>query len=585
MRRKYNKGETLSNRKGRIPRAVSAWAALCVCLCLGAAPATVAGAQQPHTVKLDGALAALSTGLVRVIVRTEPGQDGAVADGLRGRGQPVLKKHSIIDALTTEVPVEDLALLTGDPAVASVSLDALVTGSAESSSGPSTPSSTLLATLGLPLDGLTGKGVGVAVIDSGVEPTGDFSGVRAYDFTGGGARDEYGHGTHLGGLMASKGVLSENAFPGVAPRARIVSLKVLDARGQGLTSTVIEALEFAALNRKALGIDVVNLSLGHPILEPASTDPLVQAVEAVTRAGIVVVVSAGNVGRHIRTGEPGYAGILSPGNSPSAITAGAVDTKNTASRGDDVVPTYSSRGPSWYDAFPKPDLVAPGHNLVSNATAGSTLYTQFPDRQVDGTGTARFLRLSGTSLSAAVTSGVVALMIEAGRAVGGTPLPPAALKAILLYTALPMIGLDPLTQGHGALNASGAVALTTAVAMGPPPADLADVQLSPVTTIDGESWTWGQTVVWGNTETVVWGNTDTVVWGNTETVVWGNTETVVWGNSTGGALPFWAQTVVWGNVEWGASVEWGNPYALTWETTVVWGNTETVVWGNANGSQ
>src|SRR5262249_34177341 len=151
-----------------------------------------------------------------------------------------------------------------------------------------------------------------------------------------------------------------------------------------------------------------------------------------------------------------YGGILSPGNAPSAITVGALETGNTSTRGDDTVAAFSSRGPTWFDALPKPDFVAPGSGLVSDAAIGSTLFTQFPAAQITGNGGAlRFLRLSGTSMSAAVTSGVVALMIEASRSTSGAALAPDAVKAILEYTSLPLNGPDPLTQGHGAINPSG----------------------------------------------------------------------------------------------------------------------------------
>src|SRR5262249_56998283 len=114
----------------------------------------------------------------------------------------------------------------------------------------------------------------------------------------------------------STGVL----FQGVAPNARIISLQALDANGAGLTSTVIAALQFATTNKQALGIDIVNLSLGHPIYEPAATDPLVQAVEAAVRAGLVVVVAAGNDGVNPATGLVGYGGTSSPRHAPPGPT-------------------------------------------------------------------------------------------------------------------------------------------------------------------------------------------------------------------------------------------------------------------------
>ncbi len=148
--------------------------------------------------------------------------------------------------------------------------------------------SSLRATLGLSASSGQGLWLGVAVIDSGIAPLKDFgSRITAfYDFTAGDVatspRDDYGHGTHIAGLIAGDGN-SGNAYVGVAPGARLIGLKVLDSQGTGSTSDVIRALDFARVNKAALGIDVINLSLGHPIYESAATDPLVQAVERARR--------------------------------------------------------------------------------------------------------------------------------------------------------------------------------------------------------------------------------------------------------------------------------------------------------------
>ena len=112
------------------------------------------------------------------------------------------------------------------------------------------------------------------------------------------------------------------------------------------------------------------MSLGHPPYEDAATDPLDQAVEQAVQAGLVVVTSAGNYGMNPDTGQVGYAGIASPGNTPDALTVGAVMTQDTETRTDDRVAPYSSRGPTWYDGFAKPDVVAPGHKLTSDAAPG-----------------------------------------------------------------------------------------------------------------------------------------------------------------------------------------------------------------------
>jgi serine protease AprX len=513
-------------------------------------------ASPPPTTKLDAALQRSSSGTTRVIVRAAPGQAANVADGLRKRGRQVFRQFTVIDAVATDATADDLTAFQDDPTVAGVSIDAAVAGSAFTSSVQDT--STLLSTLRLPLSG-TGKGVGIAVVDSGLAANGDFSGVSFFDFTSSvptAPYDDYGHGTHVSGLIAGKGTLSQGAYAGIAPRARLIEFKVLDSQGRALTSTVIAALEFAIANKDSLGVDIVNLSLGHPIFESIQTDPLVQAVEAANRAGIVVVVAAGNVGRSVTTGAPGYTGILSPANAPSAITVGALDTKNTISRSDDAVAPYSSRGPTWYDALPKPDLVAPGQGLIADAAAGSTLFSTLPGAQIAGNGgLPRYMRLSGTSMAAAVTSGVAALVIEASRSAYGVAPPPAAVKAILNYTALPLSGVDALTQGHGALNASGAVALTLAAgAAGWPATGFDGLVTPPTTTIGGETWTWAQQAE--------------------------SNDTVVWGTSDGATEPAWAQTVVWGTVDFeGDTVVWG-----TYDSdTVVWGTNDTVVWGTTNG--
>ena len=134
-------------------------------------------------------------------------------------------------------------------------------------------------------------------------------------------------------------------------------LEVLKARGQGTTDNVVRAIEFAITNRHLLGINVLNVSLGHPIYESAATDPLVQAVEHAARVGLTVVVAAGNFGADPKTGDVGYAGIVSPANAPSALAVGSVNTFETVTRDDDRVASYTRAGPSWYDGFAKPDVV------------------------------------------------------------------------------------------------------------------------------------------------------------------------------------------------------------------------------------
>src|SRR5687768_2850224 len=370
-----------------------------------------------HLKKLDGLLRVdvdqQAGGARRVLIRTTAENREAVKQLLAAKGEVLSELDG--DTLTAVVPAESLESIAQSSKVLGLSADAVVrphglldglvggllgtvtnvlTSTVDGllgtignvldpslddpSAGDPVPPAVLRATLGLQ-DSWSGKGVTVAVIDSGLEMSSEFQGrVKAfYDFTGGQTKatspfDDYGHGTHVAGTIAGSGALSSNkAYRGLAPHVQLVVLKVLDADGAGLTSDVVRAIDFAVANKGKFGIDVINLSLGHPIYEPASTDPLVQAVERASKAGIVVVTSAGNRGYNPETGRIGYAGVTSPGNAPSAITAGSLRTKATATRVDDEVSQFSSRGPTWYDGRVKPDLLAPGQALVAISHPGS----------------------------------------------------------------------------------------------------------------------------------------------------------------------------------------------------------------------
>jgi serine protease AprX len=442
--------------------------------------------------------------------------------------------------------------------------------------------------------------IGVAVIDSGIAAGVDFDArISAfYDFTDGTIRaatptDPYGHGTHVAGLAAG-------TFVGVAPNARLIGLRVLDANGQGSTDNVIRAIEFAIANKDVLSIDVINLSLGHPIFESAATDPLVQAVEHATRSGIAVVVSAGNFGRNRTTGVVGYAGIASPGNAPSGISVGSVQTFDAVSRDVHRIAPYSSRGPSWYDGFAKPDISAPGDDLLSVAAVGSTLRVMVESNGNSG----NYMRLSGTSMAAGVASGVVALVLQ-----NNPNLTPNTVKMLLQYSSIPVKNddgtyADALTQGAGSINGSGAVTLARAIdpsqLLGQP---WLTTNVTPSTTIGGQEYVWSQRMIWGNhiargsgviTEqriawslAIVWGDgledDDNIVWGNLlddDNIVWGNAldldDNIVWGNNL-----VWGNTqddddnIVWGNLFDDDNIVWGNFD----DDNIVWGN--NIVWGES----
>lgn len=592
---------------------------------------------QAHPNKIDRALIEmLASGeqTMRVIVTMEPGYRDGVRDALKKHGDVIKSEHPSIESIAAVVHSQDVAELANHAGVKYVSLDATVYAGAARFDDHGTIStstavraaiadsqSTLRQTLGLPAQPsrttMTGAGVTVAIIDSGIDARAFNHRITAfYDFTRGGIPtqpyDDFGHGTHISGLIGE----ASAPYMGVAPDVNFVGLKVLDKDGQGSTSDVIKALEYVTANRNLLGVTIVNLSLGHPIFAPASQDPLVAAVERASAAGLIVVASAGNFGINPKTGNPGYTGITSPGNAPSALTAGATDTRNTTTRDDDVVAGYSSRGPTWYDASAKPDVVAPGTNLVSDARQNTTLYNLLPTNRTQAT-SGPYLQLSGTSMAAAVTTGVVALMLDAHRRAGypgATPFTANMAKAILEYTAIPVDGFDALTQGTGQINANGAVALASAIDTG---ADAGTYWLRAgvpgFSMIGSARYSWSQKVIWGTrvytgdalyfdlstwSQAVAWG--DNVVWGTLshDNMVWGTAadgDNIVWGTSTGDNI-VWGTEIVWSdravghmdgdNIVWGTVVDGDN---IVWGTfdgdNIVWGTMsgDNIVWGTMSG--
>ena len=551
-----------------------------------------AGAQ---TAKLDPLLqqrASLLLGSTKVIVRAADGVSLSqlslvvvLSGGSVGRLLP------IVGGVAATVPNASLSAIAASSLVAHLSMDRVAAGAMERT-GPTVGATAVRQQLGY-----DGSGVGVAIIDSGITAWhDDLTGVaggqrvaRFVDFVGGRLTpyDDYGHGTHVAGIVAGNGFDSSGARSGIAPGATLTVLKVLDQSGAGRISDVIAALDYVVAHRGELNIKVVNLSVATGVYESYYVDPLTLAAHAAVNAGIVVVAAAGNNGRSPQ-GTTRYGGITAPGNAPWVLTVGASSHMGTIDRADDTMAAFSSRGPTAVDRAAKPDLVAPGVGIESLSDPLSALYSTMGPYLLPGTVPTAYLpylSLSGTSMATPVVAGTVALMLQANPA-----LTPNAVKAALQFTAEAKPAYDVLTQGAGFLNAQGAV-------------ELAHFLAAPSTTAYPADTIWSHQLLWGN-ELASGGRVtpDANAW--TGSTVWGSATSasgapIVWGvicsancDGGGGAWDPWgvasagSTNVVWGLNCGGSDCPIGTPWTSgnVESTTVVWGtdDDQTVVWGTTD---
>jgi serine protease AprX len=425
--------------------------------------------------------------------------------------------------------------------------------------------------------GATGRGVTVAILDSGINPDADLIEptnriLASVNFADGRAtRDPGGHGTHVAGIVAGNGTRSAGEFVGIAPQANIVDVRVLNSTGSGRLSSVVRGIEWVVAHRDVYNIRVMNLSLGAPVTVSYRTDPLSAAVEIAWRRGVVVVAASGNTG-------PARDTVTSPGIDPYAITVGATDDLGTLTTLDDTLAFFSGWGTA--DSNAKPDLVAPGRRIVSLRAVGSTLDTLFPDRVVTAANGATYLRLTGTSMSTPVVAGAVALLLE-----HRPNLTPDQVKSLLVRTTQPYgqetgAALDPAADGNGLLDVAAAM---SAVAGGAStdntlqdalqststltedlpsanralrPANTFARALYPV--IYGVPLRWLDTTLGG----IVWG---ALTW---ETLVW---DSVAWDNFDWDSVAW--DSVAWDSVAWD-SVAWDS---VAWDS-VAW---DSVAWDSS----
>lgn len=545
-----------------------------------------ANGQHPPTVSSDLGKHSRHAHGHRVIVQADETALAALSRQLAGGLRRTLK-HAVV----FEVTDRQLAELERNPLVSNISGDLTVAGAMAVTNGVTGATAVWdgsAAIAALRGTGYTGAGIGIAILDSGIarHEALDSRVIASVDLVSGepgSGGDGFGHGTHVAGIAAGNRTAAAGVTPafsgGSAPGANLIDVRVLGGTGSGRTSDVIAGIEWVVDHQAAYNIRVMNLSLGHPVTESSLTDPLCQAVERAVAAGIVVVVSAGNNGV-TTTVQPVLGGITSPGNAPSAITVGALDTNGTLDTSDDAVAPYSSRGPTMYDGVVKPDVVAPGTRIVSLEAFKSYISAAYPQWHIAGKGRNAYLRLSGTSMSTAVVSGGAALLVSAAPS-----LTPAQVKLALQLGAhfRPADGL--VGAGAGSVDFAQSLKIVQVATLGaitPLPVRPGAVAFSDTGTLIDRLY--GRTailpvrpldffllfqnagtdpgvlrllapsdpvtraapsyVVWGNVSR--WSTSDYIVWGNTletstgQYVVWGNSgftegSYVVWGNSIGGA--------------------------------------------------
>ena len=407
----------------------------------------------------------------RYIVRlTDPAADPAVGSRvgavLRDGHGTLVAAQEALGTLVVQVTPSVAAALGRTPGVAAVTPDAAARMQSLGFDPAGQPGSmtNLTRVTGAQTawkKGYTGSGVDVAVIDTGVAPVSSLSDSSkvvvgpdlSFESQAANLRylDTFGHGTHMSSIIAGREVAKASGstyaadtsnFYGMAPDARIISIKVGDHNGTVDVSQLIAAIDWVVAHRTTDGMNirVLNLSFGTDSTQSYVLDPLAYAAEVAWNYGIFVVASAGNDGSRAKP-------LANPAYDQNLFAVGAADTKGTDSMSDDSVAEFSQHPmSSYYERVP--DLVAPGVKVVASGVPGSYLYAGYPSARY-GNG---FLRGSGTSQAAAVVSGAAAVLLQRWPSMD-----PGDLKELLTRTATPLSGISAALQGRGELNVAAAV--------------------------------------------------------------------------------------------------------------------------------
>ncbi len=530
---------------------------------------------------------------IPVIVTTAKPADAADEEEARAAGAVVHRRFAHLNGYAAWIPVGSLTRLAQGKNVLHVSYDHTVRPSNDLNYVTVGADMAAAEWPGGDQGGLDGSGVTVAIVDSGIAEHPDLAGRIVTEaeimLHESGYADYYGHGTHVAGIIAGDGAassdpLSFRRFNGIAPGVDLVSVRVLGYDGSGRVSDVMAGIDWVVANKDQYQIRVMNLSLGHPADQSYVDDPLCQAVERAWKAGIVVVVAAGN------DGAGGYATIHSPGSDPYVITVGVSNNYQTASRPDDILTTYTSLGPTYPDHVVKPDLVAPGNRTISLRAEGSTLDAEHPELRVkqgvyrDEPATADldspYFQISGSSMSAGVVSGMAALMIQAEPSIT-----PDSLKARLMKSAEKRLDYDIFSEGAGFADLYSALA-TGGVAPAPALSPLAawtstGISIQDTGVLWGDEAAWSSEAIWGPDPLRGTGSlwSDPILWDDTldeaaarnawpESTVWGGSGgkkssrnladlSIVWGGNSKNSSTTSASSVVGGGTVTADSIVWG----------------------------
>jgi serine protease AprX len=422
-------------------------AALLVAAGLALAAVPSAGWAASNQAHLDReVLKAMQTGQSIHVILVARGDLNTLQADLRRTGLKRTERVPIAHGIAAELTASLIRLFRNDPNVARIVYDAPVRLS-DTAFDPTALATAYPAVVDAVsawsnvAAPLTGQGIGVAVIDSGIAAHPDVAGRvivnQNFNVDVTGIDDAYGHGTAVAGIIAGDGTASGGRYMGIAPQADLINLRVNDGTGSAPTSSIMNAIMWAVLNKNAFNIRVLNLSLQASVQESYRTSPIDAAVEYAWLKGIVVVVAAGNNGPN--------SALYAPANDPYVITVGATDDQGTVPTADDTLASFSSYGVTQ-DGFSKPDFVAPGRHIITTLAPNSAFALNYPSFMV-GT---QYIQLSGTSVAAPVLSGVAALYIESNPTVR-----PGQLKGVLLATAN---GLGFAGSGAGYPDAARAIA-------------------------------------------------------------------------------------------------------------------------------